>query len=283
MFNALANWHKVGTDHASASSDMCNITGRHKGQNVLKNLLLQIGVALALLTRLPLPQLPENAFAKQGHSAWAWPIAGLTVAALALLPGLAALALGLPAGIAALLILATQMVLTGAMHEDGLADTVDGLWGGWTPERRLEIMKDSHIGTYGVLALVLSTGLRWTLLSALIPYGAGPVLACAALSRAPMPALMSLLPNARANGLSHKVGAPPTVAILGAAAMALSIALSAVGWPALPAALALVPSTALLGRIAWAKIGGQTGDILGASQQLSEITAALILLAILSA
>ncbi len=64
-------------------------------------------------------------------------------------------------------------MMTGAMHEDGLADTVDGFWGGWTVQRRLEIMKDSHIGSYGVIALVLSLGLRWMALSAAVRGGAG--------------------------------------------------------------------------------------------------------------
>ena len=101
------------------------------------------------------------------------------------------------------------MITTGAMHEDGLADTVDGLWGGWTRDRRLEIMKDSHIGTYGVLALIVSAGLRWSVLAGLLTLGAGPVVAIAVLSRASMPALMAALPNARGDGLAHKVGAPP--------------------------------------------------------------------------
>ena len=240
--------------------------------------LEEIGLAMALLTRLPLPRLPDSAFARQATSAWAWPLAGLVVGGLGALAGSGALALGLPVIVAALVALSVQMITTGAMHEDGLADTVDGLWGGWTRDRRLEIMKDSHIGTYGVLALIISAGLRWSMLAGLLTLGAGPVVAIAVLSRASMPALMAALPNARGDGLAHKVGAPPLWAVLGAVGLSLAIALAAIGPGALAAALAILVGATLLGWIARRKIGGQTGDILGASQQISEILAGLTLL-----
>ena len=240
--------------------------------------LEEIGLAMALLTRLPLPRLHDSAFARQATSAWAWPLAGLMVGALGALAGLGAVALGLPVSVAALIALAVQMITTGAMHEDGLADTVDGLWGGWTRDRRLEIMKDSHIGTYGVLALIVSAGLRWSVLAGLLTLGAGPVVAIAVLSRASMPALMAALPNARGDGLAHKVGAPPLWAVLGAVGLSLIITLVSIGLSAVPATIAVLAGASLLGWIAWRKIGGQTGDILGASQQITEILAGLTLL-----
>ncbi|MFT7596440.1 MAG: adenosylcobinamide-GDP ribazoletransferase, partial [Paracoccaceae bacterium] len=132
-----------------------------------------VAVAFVLLTRLPLPTLPDHAFARQAHAAWAFPLVGLVVALLAGGMGWAALRLGLPASIAAGLVLGAQIMLTGAMHEDGLADTADGLWGGFNADRRLEIMKDSAIGTYGVLALILSLGLRWAALTLLLPISPG--------------------------------------------------------------------------------------------------------------
>lgn len=241
----------------------------------------ELGVALALLTRLPLPRLSDAAFARQAQSVWAWPLAGLIVASLSCLLGLAALAVGLPVPVAALLVLAGQMVLTGAMHEDGLADTADGLWGGWTTQRRLDIMKDSHIGTYGVLALVTSVALRWSVLSGLLAVAPLAVLALGAVSRAAMPALMAALPNARGGGLSHQVG-PPTGAGAGVAAVvALAAAAICIGWMALPAAISAGMGACILGWIAKRKIGGQTGDILGASQQICEICAGLTLLVLL--
>lgn len=239
--------------------------------------LLDLAVALALLTRLPLPPLPHRSFDRQAAAVWAFPLVGAVVAFLASATGLAALALGLPAPLAAGLVLAVQVLATGAMHEDGLADSVDGLWGGWTRERRLEIMKDSAIGTYGVLALILSIGLRWSALTALIPLGFAPVFAAAILSRAGLPVLMAALPHARADGLSRGVGAPTR----NGAALALLLGF-ALGWVAL-GPLVLLPmltaglAVAALALVARARLGGQTGDILGAAQQIAELAVLLAL------
>lgn len=242
--------------------------------------LYDIAAALALLTRLPLPHLPAAAFADQARTAWAWPLAGLAVAAPACLLGALAIGAGLPATVSAGLVLAAQVMLSGAMHEDGLADSADGLWGGATRERRLEIMRDSRIGSYGVLALILSVGLRWAALSGLIAAGAwGAVLAAAVLSRAGMPALMAALPRARTDGLSHGVGRPGRGAVRGAVALAVALALICTGWAALTAALGAALAVVGMGALARAKLGGQTGDILGAAQQVAEIVALLVLLA----
>ncbi|MCE8546779.1 adenosylcobinamide-GDP ribazoletransferase [Ruegeria pomeroyi] len=239
-------------------------------------------LALVLLTRLPLPALPEPAFARQAAAVWAFPLAGLVVGGLAWVTGALALAAGLAPVAVAGLMLVVLVMTTGAMHEDGLADTADGLWGGFTPERRLEIMKDSHIGTYGVLALILSQGLRLAALAALVAGGAfGAVVAAAVWSRALMPVLMRVLPNARGAGLSQSVGRPAPQAVVIGLGLAMGLALLLAGWtvliPALLAALA-VTGLAVLAR---AKIGGQTGDILGAAQQLAEITCLLALSAAL--
>jgi len=90
--------------------------------------------ALRLLTRLP---LPASDVIPGPHAAWAWPVAGAVVGGLAALVGVLSLPLG--AGVAAALVLGCQAMMTGAMHEDGLADTFDGLWGGWDRARRLAI------------------------------------------------------------------------------------------------------------------------------------------------
>jgi adenosylcobinamide-GDP ribazoletransferase len=238
--------------------------------------LIDIAVAAALLTRLPLPRLPDRAFARQTRAGWAFALVGAGVGLLAAGAGLAALWAGLPAGAAAGAVLGAQIALTGAMHEDGLADTADGLWGGWTIERRLQIMRDSHIGSYGVLALILSLGLRWVALALLIAAGngvlIGAVIAAAALSRAVLPGLMTVLPAARVDGLAHGVGTPgwgvSTCALGFGGALAWLGAGAAIVLPALVAFLAV----AALAAIARAKIGGHTGDILGAAQQVAEIS-----------
>ncbi|MGR3804240.1 adenosylcobinamide-GDP ribazoletransferase [Marinibacterium profundimaris] len=244
--------------------------------------LLDLGVAFALLTRLPLPRLPDAAFAAQARAVWAFPLVGLCTGALAGGAGLLALAAGLPAGVAAGLVLAVQVIVTGAMHEDGLADAADGLWGGFTPERRLEIMRDSRIGSYGVLALILSLGLRWQAVAVLLPHGAWPVILAAVGSRAMMPALMRALPHARADGLSKGVGRPGGGAVLLGAALALGLGLALGGAVALPVLVAGGVMAVLAGALARARIGGQTGDILGATQQLAEIAMLLVCIAQLS-
>lgn len=228
-------------------------------------------VALALLTRLPLPRLPDDAFSRQARAAWAWPLAGLAVALPAVLVAKAALGLGVPVTVAAGLLLVVLIALTGAMHEDGLADTADGFWGATTRARRLEIMRDSRIGSFGVLALILSVGLRWSALAVLLSAGVGTVLAAACLSRAGLPALMTWLPAARPDGLSAGVGIPDPQTSGLAAAVGLALALAAAGTQVIGPAVFAAALLAATGMIARVKIGGQTGDVLGAGQQVAEI------------
>lgn len=228
--------------------------------------------ALRLLTRLPLPASDAIPGPK---AAWAWPVAGAVVGGLATLVGVLALPLG--ASVAAALVLGAQAMMTGAMHEDGLADTFDGLWGGWDRARRLEIMKDSHIGTYGVMALLIVGLIRWSAVAALLVSGTWwAVIVVGVLSRAPMPALMALMPNARGAGLSQSVGRVPRLAAVAAAFIGIGAALP-LGIAGAAAVLAVVVVVAGLAAIARAKIGGQTGDILGASQQLAEAAALIVL------
>jgi adenosylcobinamide-GDP ribazoletransferase len=181
--------------------------------------------------------------------------------------------MGVPPGVTAALGLAVTATLTGALHEDGLADTADGFFGGRTPERRLEIMKDSHIGSFGTLALILVTLARWSALAVLCATGGAAValIATGVLSRVPMVALMAALPNARSHGLSQSVGRPRRDVTLVAAAIAVVLGLVLGGLTTLWIALALAALTFGLGVLARGKIGGQTGDVLGASQQLAEV------------
>ncbi|WP_170331138.1 adenosylcobinamide-GDP ribazoletransferase [Ruegeria arenilitoris] len=244
----------------------------HKNDNTLIS-AWDIPLALVLLTRLPLPRLPEKIFARQADSAWAFPVVGMVVGLLACAVGWVSMALGLPALVAAILLTTTLVISTGAMHEDGLADTADGLWGGFARERRLEIMKDSHIGAYGVLTLIFSQLMRIALIAALLTAGAyGAILAACVLSRAFMPVLMSALPNARNSGLSHSVGGPRGATVAVGLALAVSCAVFLMGSGAALPALVAALAVAVLAWVAKAKIGGQTGDILGASQQLAELT-----------
>jgi adenosylcobinamide-GDP ribazoletransferase len=230
--------------------------------------------AFMLLTRLPMRGTPTPVAA---DAAWAWPLAGLAVAAIASVPGWAVLALGGQPAAAATLVLVTLVMLTGALHEDGLADMADGVWGGFTSERRLEIMRDSRIGAYGVVALVLSLTLRWSLIAtAMFQMNPYAILIAAMVSRAPMPVMMRWLPPARTDGLSRGAGIPPASAALIAVGIAALVLIPA-GLPGVVAAILVLGVTLGMGQLARRKIGGQTGDVLGATQQLSEIAVLIAL------
>jgi adenosylcobinamide-GDP ribazoletransferase len=242
-----------------------------------RNSLWDIVAVGTLLTRLPLPQAPDEAFERQAENAWTFPIVGLVVGMATCIVGAIACWLGMNAAIIAGFMLATSMVMTGGMHEDGLADCADGFWGSFDPARRLEIMKDSQVGTYGVLAIVIVTGLRWMALSATISLGFAGVIAAAVLSRSVLPAIMAMVAHARDTGLSHSVGRPTqkTAAISCGAGGLLALIL--IGFSAIGAAMITVFIAFGLTKLAKTKIGGQTGDVLGATQVLCE-TAILVFL-----
>lgn len=230
-----------------------------------------VATALVLLTRLPL----RANFTRGARAAWAWPLAGLVIGALAAVTGGLTLWLGLPVPLGALAVLTTQVILTGALHEDGLADVADGFWGGHDRARRLEIMKDSRIGSYGVIALVLSLGARWAALAALMSTGdfALPLVVVAMLSRAPMAVLMAALPNARGAGLSQSVGRPSQATATLGVLIAVLASFLCLGAGALAPILWSTLAALTAAAVAKARIGGQTGDVLGATQQLAEIAA----------
>ncbi len=241
-----------------------------------------LATALALLTRLPLPgrMIPLYGERPAAAAAWAYPLVGLVVGLMALAVGGAVEGLGLSA-LVSLFIVAASVVVTGAMHEDGLADCADGFWGGWVRERRLEIMKDSHIGTYGVVALVLSLMMRWVLIAALMDAGllVAGVLAAAVISRAAMVWLMYRLPPARTAGLSQGTGRPGRAAVGGALVLGGLATLAAPGLSCLWLIVLAVACTTGIGLLARARIGGQTGDVLGATQQIVEVAVLMVMVA----
>lgn len=232
-----------------------------------------IPAAIGLLTRIPVPVDMDLATARGSKAAWAWPLAGAAVTLPA--AALGWLFAGFGAGIAAGIVLVTLIVLTGALHEDGLADCADGFWGGYTKERRLEIMKDSRVGSYGVIALVLGLGLKWQALMVVDTWAA--LIAAALLSRAAMAGVMAALPFARENGLAAAQGRPTRQTVLMAAGLAFVGAFLLCGSSAIPALIAVAAVAALTARLARAKLGGQTGDVLGATQFLTELAALLAL------
>jgi adenosylcobinamide-GDP ribazoletransferase len=189
--------------------------------------------------------------------------------------------LGLPPWPASALAVAATVLVTGALHEDGLADTADGFGGGATHEQKLDIMRDSHIGVYGVCAVALSLLLRIAALASM-PNGhlaVWALIASHAAARATVPSLMLLLPPARSDGLSFDAGRPPSDGIAAAAALGFVIlAFCLHPGRAIVALIFLLIVVALMMWLSRRQIEGQTGDVLGALEQVSEITILLVAL-----
>lgn len=250
-----------------------NVTDMHKIRAVLQP--RDIVTAFMLLTRLPLPAAPfdQNPDRSPAQAAWAYPLVGLGVGGIAVAVAWVMQSLGVVSPVTALFVVLASIVVTGAMHEDGLADCADGFWGGWDMAKRLSIMKDSQVGTYGVIALVMSLLLRWYVITQMIEKGvlAGAVLTAAVMSRAAMVWVMHRLPHARKDGLAQQTGRPMR-----------AVTYIALGFAGLAAILAPEVSTFWLiviavgctfgvSAVARRKIGGQTGDVLGATQQIVEL------------
>ncbi len=216
--------------------------------------------------------LPVGRPGPLGEAAWCFPLVGLAVGSAVALVFLAAHGAGLPPELAGFVAVGAGVALTGGLHEDGLADTADALGvhdGVRGSQRALEVMRDSRIGAFGVLALTLTLPMR-----ALALATAGPVAALAAhvLSRGAMAGVMAWTPPARSDGLAAEAG--PTSA---AGALLLTVGLGLLlGWPAVPTAALAAFLTA---RLATRRFGGHTGDTLGAGQQITELAALLALAA----
>ena len=232
------------------------------GRSWARARLAEAHLALVLLLRVPLPRLNGDVPATSA-SAWAWPLAGIPVGLGAWAVHAGALAIGLPPLSAAFGAMGAALVLTGALHADGLADLFDGLWGARDRERRLEIMRDSRIGSFGVLALIVALGLQASAIAAAAP-SAGAFVAAGMVSRATM-AWLAAMPPARPEGLGHGAAGPGAWRLLAAGL----IALVPFTHPA-PAVLAAAGAAAIAGLLARARIGGQTGDVLGAGQVTAE-------------
>jgi len=232
-----------------------------------------LAVAVQFLTRLPVPRIPVVDGDLRRATA-AFPLVGLIVGAV----GFAAFAATSPLlgpTVAAVVAVLTTVAVTGAFHEDGLADTFDGLWGGWEPARRLEIMRDSRIGTYGGAALILGLGLRVTLLAQLELGGAAQaILVGHVVSRAGILLQIRWLPPVTDRGTGAQVAEPIGGVGLGVAAVttAAVCAASLGAFAAVPLAAALLGVGALR-RAARRKLGGLTGDVLGATQQVGLLLA----------
>jgi adenosylcobinamide-GDP ribazoletransferase len=241
----------------------------------------QFLLATAVLTRLPVGPRDEVA-AEDGAVAaasWAFPAVGAGIGMIAALVMFLASAFGLGEAPAALLALVAAGLVTGALHEDGLADTADGFGGGRTRDEKLAIMRDSRQGTYGIIALIISIGLRAVALAS-VP---GPIegglalIAAHAVSRGFLAPAMWWLAPAREDGLGAMAGTPSRAAALIAPIIGVFIAIGMLG--PVRGAIAIVLSgvaVAATAVVARRQIGGYTGDVLGAFQQIGEIVMLLV-------
>jgi len=247
----------------------------------LKERADELRASILFLTRLRYgPAMPLDG-AAVARAAWAFPIAGILVGLIGAVVYLFAHRLGLPPWPSAALSVAATMAVTGCLHEDGLADTADGFGGGRTRELKLEIMRDSRIGAYGVCALVLTTLLRVSALASLADASlvVAALIAAHGAARATLPVFMYFVPPARQEGLSASAGQPPRDGVIAAAVLGIVIVALCLG-PALAIA-ALILLVAVIALLAWlslAQIDGLTGDVLGAVEQISEIAILLVAL-----
>ncbi|TGQ69594.1 adenosylcobinamide-GDP ribazoletransferase [Mesorhizobium sp. M00.F.Ca.ET.186.01.1.1] len=242
-----------------------------------RQVLDDIALCLVFFTRLPLP-----VFDFRGRSLaaaiWAAPITGVAIGLIGAIVFATAERFGLAMGPAAALALVSTVLTTGCLHEDGLSDVADGFGGGKSRGRKLDIMRDSRIGAYGAMALVLSLLIRWSALSQMVDptQALFALVAAHAASRGVLGAFMHLLPSARSDGLSAGAGTVSLeTAIVGAVLGALPLLLLGPGG-AIVALVLLALLFAAFQALCLNQIGGQTGDTVGALQQVSEIAVLLV-------
>jgi adenosylcobinamide-GDP ribazoletransferase len=242
-------------------------------------------LALGFFTRIPVPNFPDFQEAELNHSAKYFPLIGIIVG----LVGAAAFALSaafLPQNIAVLIGMAGTIYLTGAFHEDGLADSADGLGGGWDKERILTIMQDSRLGTYGAVALFLALFAKFQLLNSLnhylVPFA---LVAGHALSRLSAVYVMTTLsytkPAGKAKPLATQISMTDlaVASVFGLLPFFAMIALLVMNNHAPEISLKFVLMTLIPVLLSWfwwrnkirKWLGGYTGDCLGAMQQITEL------------
>lgn len=240
-------------------------------------------VAFMFLTRLPSRTSASWEHDDLAASVLMFPVVGVTVGLIGALAYGLAWNVGLPPYLAATVTLTALALTTGALHEDGLADVADGFGGGRTRADKLTIMRDSRLGSFGALALMLALIARLGCLAALAsPWTvAAALIAASTISRAAMPVAMVAVPQAREDGLAAKAGRPHAGRIAAAVAAAVLIVWLCLSWYQ---AIVIVGAVTLVGGLllilARRQIGGITGDVLGALQQLTEIACLLTIVSL---
>jgi adenosylcobinamide-GDP ribazoletransferase len=237
--------------------------------------------AFLLLTRLPMARLgPAVTQATFADAVWAYPIVGAVIGAIGAAAYIACIQIGSPASLAAIISLSAIVLVTGGLHEDALADMADGFGGGQSREDKLEIMRDSRVGTFAVLALMLTLAIRGAAIVAIgMPSKVALALIVAgSLGRGMMIVPRLLLRPARANGLGAGLSSGSTTR--SAVGLVLSAVLAPLFLPLAPALIVTVAAFALalcVSALAWRQIGGYTGDVLGATEVIVECAVLVVL------
>ncbi len=266
---------------------------------MIQKLFVDTRSSILFLSRLPVSYSAQPNLPDFSYSARCFAVAGLVIAIPAALILWITFNTGLPAPVVAILAVATMIIVTGALHEDGLADTVDGFWGGHSKQHKLEIMRDSSIGTYGTLGLILTILLRVVLYTHLIEnLGSGGdaaaivLIASASLSRAAILQPWARLPPARSDSddvedesssdgrkqvssLSARYGMPTSNTMIWGTLLALPAVFLLIwtcgSFSTLSGLVGLQLGVLIMIRLSKVHIEGHSGDTLGATQQLSEL------------
>jgi len=240
----------------------------------LSELRVDLLAAFQLLTRLPVARLAKTGPpANLARCVWAFPVVGLVVNAIGGFAYWLMYRLGVPPLVAAVWALAVTIAVTGALHDDGLADTADGFGGGATSERKLEIMRDSHIGSYGVLAMILSVAARTTAIGGSTDPLRMLVAFCLAgmLGRGGILVLLLALRPARDDGMGAAVGGASVGPISAGLAVTVIASFAAMPiWTALAMMTVALSVSLAVAKLARGQIGGYTGDVLGAGEVMIE-------------
>jgi adenosylcobinamide-GDP ribazoletransferase len=246
----------------------------------LKDWIDDLRLATALLTRVPMPYPDGAKPADLARAQRAFPLVGALIGAVVGLVDLSLLAMGIPPLAASALALGAGAALTGALHEDGLADLGDGFGGGRDRTAKLSIMRDSRLGTYGAIILLVSFSAKLSALASLPAATIVPGLMVAhSLGRAAIPVLAANMPFARDDGLGASAGRPEAATVIAAVIVAVVIAFLCLSAKEALAAIAItVAGAGAIAVLAWRQIGGVTGDVFGAAEQVAE-TAVLVMLA----
>lgn len=237
-------------------------------------------IAMIFFTRVPVAYDGALGLGELKRAWRAVPLVGAVIGAVGAAGYDCMVRAGLPPGLAALLSIMVTVLLTGALHEDGLSDFVDGAGGGRDREQRLAIMRDSRIGAYGVLALIFSVALRAGGIAMIAePYAVAlGLVATHAVARAMVPLAISRMEPARSDGLGADAGKPTRLTLAITLVLAAILAIGLLGPRHGLIVLGVAALAAMI--VAWVArrlVGGYTGDVLGAVEQAAEISMILCL------